>query len=168
MPMTEGPLYDNASRVGEQLYDDFSLIQGLEDPHASDLGGGDHGIMDELMLSIYEGQGLSHIEPNPAPGPPSLDNHPSLTSQLCGLTGDMDPYVLRHYRFDARAEFPFSKLAIRSAQDVEVPVQFLLSKPELSYESKAITSLEGPFTREGLPELSQIVTPDIGERLIQL
>ncbi|OGM42824.1 fungal specific transcription factor domain protein [Aspergillus bombycis] len=167
MPMTESPLYDDASRVGESLYD-FSLVQGLGEPHASDLGRGDHGIMDELMLSIYEGQGLSHIEPNPALCPPSLDNHPSLTSQLCGLTGDMDPYVLQHYRFDAKAEFPFSKLAIRSVQDAEMPVQFLLSKPELSHESKAITSLEAPFAREALPELPQIVAPDIGERLIQL
>ncbi|KAE8422961.1 fungal-specific transcription factor domain-containing protein [Aspergillus pseudocaelatus] len=167
MHMTEGAMHGDAPRVVEQLYD-LSVVQGLEDSHASVLGSGDHGIMDELMLSIYEGQGLSLIEPNPAPGPPSLDNHPSLSSQLCGLTGDMDPYVLRHYRFDARAEFPFSKLAIRSVQNTEIPVQFLLSKPELSNESKAPSSLETPFAKDTLPELSQIVAPEIGERLIQL
>ncbi|KAE8341143.1 hypothetical protein BDV24DRAFT_151339 [Aspergillus arachidicola] len=167
MHMTEGPMQDDAPRVVEQLYD-VSLVRELEDPPASVLGSGDHGIMDELMLSMYEGQGLYPIQPNPALGPPSLDNHPSLSSQLCGLTGDMDPYVLRHYRFDARAEFPFSKLAIRSVQDTEMPVQFLLSKPELSNESKAATSLEAPFAEEALPELSQIVAPEIGERLIQL
>ncbi|KAE8330705.1 hypothetical protein BDV39DRAFT_190336 [Aspergillus sergii] len=166
MHMTEGPMQDDVPRAVEQLYD-MSLVQGLENPPASVLGSGDHGIMDELMLSIYEGQGLSPIQPNPALGP-SLDNHPSLSSQLCGLTGDMDPYVLRHYRFDARGEFPFSKLAIRSVQDTEMPVQFLLSKPELSNESKAATSLEAPFAEEALPELSQIVAPEIGERLIQL
>ncbi|KAF7628392.1 hypothetical protein AFLA_003751 [Aspergillus flavus NRRL3357] len=158
---------DRIPRVVEQLYD-VSLVRGLEDPPTSVLGSGDHGIMDELMLSIYEGQGLSPIQPNPALGPPSLDNHPSLSSQLCGLTGDMDPYVLRHYRFDARAEFPFSKLAIRSVQDAEMPVQFLLSKPELSNESKAASSLEALFAEEALPELSQIVAPEIGERLIKL
>ncbi|BAE55935.1 unnamed protein product [Aspergillus oryzae RIB40] len=167
MHMTEGPMQDDAPRVVEQLYD-VSLVRGLEDPPTSVLGSGDHGIMDELMLSIYEGQGLSPIQPNPALGPPSLDNHPSLSSQLCGLTGDMDPYVLRHYRFDARAEFPFSKLAIRSVQDAEMPVQFLLSKPELSNESKAASSLEALFAEEALPELSQIVAPEIGERLIKL
>lgn len=167
MHMTEGAMHGNSPRVVEQLYD-LSVVQGLEDSHASVLGSGDHGIMDELMLSIYEGQGLSHIEPSPALGPPSLDNHPSLSSQLCGLTGDMDPYVLRHYRFDARAEFPFSKLAIRSVQDTEMPVQFLLSKPELSNESKAPNNLETPFAKDALPELSQIVAPEIGERLIQL
>ncbi|KAE8160060.1 fungal-specific transcription factor domain-containing protein [Aspergillus tamarii] len=167
MHMTEGAMHGDSPRVVEQLYD-LSVVQGLEDSHASVLGSGDHGIMDELMLSIYEGQGLSHIEPSPALGPPPLDNHPSLSSQLCGLTGDMDPYVLRHYRFDARAEFPFSKLAIRSVQDTEMPVQFLLSKPELSNESKAPNSLETPFAKDALPELSQIVAPEIGERLIQL
>ncbi|KAB8272972.1 hypothetical protein BDV30DRAFT_226962 [Aspergillus minisclerotigenes] len=167
MHMTEGPMQDDAPGVVEQLYD-VSLVRGLEDPPASVLGSGDHGIMDELMLSIYEGQGLSPIQPNPALGPPSLDNHPSLSSQLCGLTGDMDPYVLRHYRFDARAEFPFSKLAIRSVQDTEMPVQFLLSKPELSNNSKAATSPEALFAEEALPELSQIVAPEIGERLIKL
>ncbi|KAB8212544.1 hypothetical protein BDV34DRAFT_208264 [Aspergillus parasiticus] len=167
MHMTEGPMQDDSPRVVEQLYD-MSLVRGLEDPPASVLGSGDHGIMDALMLSMYEGQGLSPIQPNPALGPPSLDNHPSLSSQLCGLTGDMDPYVLRHYRFDARAEFPFSKLAIRSVQDTEMPVQFLLSNPELSNESKAATSLAAPFAEEALPELSQIVAPEIGERLIQL
>ncbi|KAE8383725.1 fungal-specific transcription factor domain-containing protein [Aspergillus bertholletiae] len=165
--MTEGPTHDDAPTAGEQLYD-FSMVQGIEDADASVLGSGDHGIMEELMLSIYEGQGLSHIEANAAPGPPSLDNHQAFTSQICGLSGDMDPYVLQHYRFDARAEFVFSKLAIRSVQDTGIPVQFLLSKPELSNESKAITSLETPFTREELPELSQIVAPEIGERLIQL
>ncbi|KAB8227130.1 transcription factor domain-containing protein [Aspergillus alliaceus] len=167
MHMTESPMHAEDPSVGEQLFD-FSLGQGFDDPHASVLGREDHGIMDELMLSMYEGQGLSHIEPNPGLGPPSLDNHPSLTSQLCGLTGDMDPYVLRHYRFDIRSEFLFSKLAIRSVRNTEVPVQFLLSKPELSNESKSLTSLEPPIPGEGLSGLSQIVTPEIGERLIQL
>jgi hypothetical protein len=136
----------------------FDLHRGYEDPQPPvPEGGRDHAIMEELMLSIYEGQGLPHPESHPVPGQVSLDNHASMNLQLCGLTGDMDPYVLRHYRFDAKSEFAFSKLAIRTVQDTGVPVQFLLSKPDLR---------NAPT--EGSLKLSHMVGPDIGERLIQL
>ncbi|OKL57325.1 hypothetical protein UA08_07469 [Talaromyces atroroseus] len=127
----------------------------------------DQFMIDDFMLSIYEGRTLPDVYQGTGSGLNSLDYSP-LTSQVCGLTGDQDPYVLRHYQYDEKSEFVFSKLAIRKVQDGPVPVQFLLSKPELSADSRSQTVLRhGPQTNE-TPSLSEIVPPEVAERLIEL
>ncbi|CRG88315.1 putative transcriptional regulatory protein C105,03c [Talaromyces islandicus] len=134
----------------------------------SDPENADQFMIDDLMLSIYEGRTLPpDVYQGAGNGLHSLDHSP-LTSQVCGLTGDQDPYVLRHYQFDEKSEFVFSKLAIRRVEDGPVPVQFLLSKPELSADSRSQTDLRnGPETKE-TPSLSEIVPPEVAERLIDL
>jgi hypothetical protein len=89
---------------------------------------------------------------------------------LCGLTGDMDPYVLRHYQYNDHSEFLFSKLAIRRVEDGPIPVQFLLSKKELSADSRIQTNLSSrSFVREEDSEVpDEIVPPEVGDRLIEL
>ncbi|KAL2819619.1 fungal-specific transcription factor domain-containing protein [Aspergillus cavernicola] len=111
----------------------------------------DDTMFDDLVQSMYDTQ---------APVlPRSLDNLPDVTAELCGLTGDMDPYVLQHYNYDINSEFAFSKLTIRQVQQSAVPVQFLLSTQELITETQ---------TEAELADINTIVPPEIGERLIRL
>lgn len=124
--------------------------------------------LDDLMLGIYGGRTPSDIYQGAGDGHNSLD-HAALTSQLCGLTGDMDPYVLRHYQFNDKSEFVFSKLAIRRVEEGPVPVQFLLSKPELSADSRSQTDLRNGSQPSETPSRSdEIVPQEVGERLIEL
>ena len=101
----------------------------------------------------------------------SLDCLSDMSPQLCGLTGDMDPYLLRRYQFDENSEFAFSKLTIRAIQDTAMPVQFLLSPNHLSSGSRAETSLEKDYRsaqEANRAELDQLISPGVGNRLIQL
>ncbi|KAL4744048.1 fungal-specific transcription factor domain-containing protein [Aspergillus similis] len=125
----------------------------------------DSAMFDDLLLSMYGTYQPSLLLPNLEGAPRSLDNLPDVTAQLCGLTGDMDPYVLQHYKFDANSEFAFSKLTIRRVQESAVPVQFLLSKQELAAESQAEAELHQHL--EPI-DLSAVVPPEIGGRLIRL
>ncbi|EEA21784.1 hypothetical protein EYB25_006969 [Talaromyces marneffei] len=128
----------------------------------------DQFTLDDLMLGIYGGKTPSDIYQGTGDGHNSLD-HATLTSQLCGLTGDMDPYVLRHYQFNDKSEFAFSKLAIRRVEEGRVPVQFMLSKPELSADSRSQTDLRnGSHASETPSRSDEIVPQEVGERLIEL
>ena len=101
----------------------------------------------------------------------SLDQLPDTTAQLCGLTGDMDPYVLRRYRFNENAEFGFSKLSIRSVQDAAIPAQFLLSPKDLSHESRGEAALDNEDVLSAEDErdkLSSLIPYETGQRLVQL
>lgn len=124
--------------------------------------------LDDLMLSIYDGKTPSDLYPGTGDGHNSLD-YATLTPQVLGLTGDMDPYVLRHYQFNDKSEFAFSKLAIRRVEEGPVPVQFLLSKPELSADSRSQTDLRNESRLSETPSRSdEIVPQEVGERLIEL
>ncbi|KAL3458159.1 fungal-specific transcription factor domain-containing protein [Aspergillus heterothallicus] len=118
----------------------------------------DQTMFDDLFLSLY------NASPAPENAPRSLDHLQDATAQLCGLTGDMDPYVLQHYRFDATSQFAFSKLTIRQVQQSDVPVQFLLSRQELTNEARA----EAELSNTEPTDLDTIVPPEIGDRLIKL
>ncbi|KAL5338361.1 fungal-specific transcription factor domain-containing protein [Aspergillus crustosus] len=125
----------------------------------------DDSMFDDLALSMYDSYQPSIQTAGSETAPRSLDNLPDLTAQLCGLTGDMDPYVLQHYNFDANSEFAFSRLTVRQVEKSAVPVQFLLSKQELTLDSRAETELS-PTT--GITDINIIVPPEIGDRLISL
>lgn len=124
--------------------------------------------LDDLMLGIYGGKTPSDINQETGDGHSSLD-HATLTSQICGLTGDMDPYVLRHYQFNDKNEVVFSKLAIRKVEEGSFPVQFLLSKSELSADSRTQTDLRnGSHASETPSRSDELVPQEVGERLIEL
>lgn len=128
----------------------------------------DQFTLDDLMLGMYGGKTPSDVYQEAGDGHSSLD-HAALTSQLCGLTGDMDPYVLRHYQFNNKNEFVFSKLAIRRVEEGPLPVQFLLSKPELSADSRTQTDLRNGSQASEAPSRSdELVPQEVGERLIEL
>ncbi|KAL4961172.1 transcription factor domain-containing protein [Aspergillus stella-maris] len=93
----------------------------------------------------------------------SLDNLDGITAELCGLTGDMDPFVLQHYSYNADSELAFSKLAVRQVQRSVVPTQFLLSRQEPSSEEAG-----EPGFASAEEALRAIVPPEVGGRLISL
>lgn len=57
------------------------------------------------------------IERNVTPVVNSLDDRSGTNAQYFGLSGESDPYLLRHYRYDAQGEFRFFKLTFRKAAD---------------------------------------------------
>lgn len=141
-----------------QLHSDF--VSGPEDAGQFTL--------DDLMLGIYQGKSPSDTYQGIEDVHNSLD-HAALASQICGLTGDMDPYVLRHYQFNDKSEFVFSKLAIRRVEEGPVPVQFLLSKPEINGDSRFQTDLRSGSQPSETPSQSDPIVPqEVGERLIDL
>jgi hypothetical protein len=89
---------------------------------------------------------------------------PVQTGRYCGLTGDMDPYLLRLYRFNQQSVFPFKKLTVRSIDAGQLPIQFL---QDIGDDSQT-----GPHVMEqdeiSRAELDAIVPRSIGQRLISL
>lgn len=82
------------------------------------------------------------------------------TSMVCGLTGDMDPYLMQRYKFDSDNNFVFKRLTVRSmSQDVH-PVQLLVSN--------AIGALDKTANDTIRDHLERLVSPDVGIRLISL
>lgn len=92
------------------------------------------------------------------------ENLPVQTGRYCGLTGDMDPYLLRLYRFNHQSVFPFKKLTVRSIDAGQLPIQFLQDIGDDLNTSTSTTERDGA-SRE---ELDAIVPRSIGERLISL
>lgn len=93
-----------------------------------------------------------------------LEHLPVQTGRYCGLTGDMDPYLLRLYRFNHQSVFPFKKLTVRSIDAGQLPIQFLQDIGDDLNTSTSTTERDGA-SRE---ELDAIVPRSIGERLISL
>ncbi|EMD62609.1 hypothetical protein COCSADRAFT_173048 [Bipolaris sorokiniana ND90Pr] len=71
------------------------------------------------------------------------------TSIVCGLTGDMDPYLLQRYNVGPDDNFVFKRLAVRSVRQNIHPVQLLHNH-----------SLR--------KQLEKLVSPDVGVKLISL
>jgi hypothetical protein len=104
----------------------------------------------------------------PASAKRQLDETDSLNPQLLGYSADMDPYLLRHYRYDASGSFKFKQLTIQSACSGDTPTQFLLSQPEqfsFSRQEMGLSQHPHSIQRE---ELETLVSVDTGVRLISL
>ncbi|KAH0328936.1 hypothetical protein KCU71_g842, partial [Aureobasidium melanogenum] len=102
----------------------------------TDAGQGDFWL-DQAMLDI-DMQAYNYINtpPEAAAIPQGASRSPTSTQQemfkiACGLTGDMDPYVMQRYNFDSNNNFVFKRLTVQSmSQDIH-PVQLLAyNQPE--------------------------------------
>jgi hypothetical protein len=89
---------------------------------------------------------------------------PVHTGRYCGLTGDMDPYLLRLYWYNRQSVFPFKKLTVRSIDSGQLPIQFLQDIGEDPHTG-TLTIEPDDASRA---ELDAIVPRPIGERLISL
>lgn len=89
---------------------------------------------------------------------------PIQDGRYCGLTGDMDPYLLRLYRFNEHSVFPFKKLTVRSIDAGRLPVQFL----QTIKDESEITSPIPDTDDASRSEVESIVPHLVGVRLISL
>jgi hypothetical protein len=123
--------------------------------------------LDQAMMDLGS-QAFDHMDASPndvtaaqAGVRPSIPpQEVETTSMVCGLTGDMDPYLMQRYNFDSDNNFVFKRLTVRSMlQDVH-PVQLLVNNTTGDVDETANVT-----ARDHLEEL---VSPDIGIRLISL
>ncbi|KAE8869289.1 hypothetical protein PTNB73_04342 [Pyrenophora teres f. teres] len=124
--------------------------------------------LDQAMIDM-DVQAFNHINTSPndasvhhlgLPSPSALGSE--TTSVLCGLTGDMDPYLMQRYKFGPDNNFVFKRLAVRSMTQHIHPVQMLVSNivdmgDEISQNSHSFRQ-----------QLEKLVSPDVGVRLISL
>jgi hypothetical protein len=97
-----------------------------------------------------------------------LDATNSLNPQILGYSGDMDPYLLQHYYYNASGTFKFKQLTIQSVASGSVPTHFLLSQPELFSFSRQEMGLSPTLHNVYREELETLVSVDTGTRLIAL
>ena len=119
----------------------------------------------------------------------SLDERPGYSSQLIGLSSDIDPFLLRHYQYDARDTFRMFGLDFRKVIDdinmqepaassqssqipaSDIPVQFAMTNEEICEEDVKIIDKDfsGSNTEaEDHALLYKIVPIDFGSRLLRL
>ncbi|EFQ34589.1 fungal specific transcription factor domain-containing protein [Colletotrichum graminicola] len=97
-----------------------------------------------------------------------IEYPPGANPQLLGLSGDMDPLLLRHYRTDESGMFGFKELAIHSVQDSSMPCQFLLSQQSIFSRRRDECGVDRPTEDALSAQLARIVPAAVGARLITL
>ncbi|KAL2812918.1 hypothetical protein BDW59DRAFT_35404 [Aspergillus cavernicola] len=106
----------------------------------------------------------------------SLDKREGFSCQYFGLSGESDPYLLRHFRFPSDGETRFFKVHFRSLaaegridDSRQLPVHFMVSSDELGNAMKSETT----FGHESPPDcvrsrLDRMVSTEDGQRLVGL
>lgn len=97
-----------------------------------------------------------------------LDDDAAETPVLLGSSGDMDPFLLRDYQYDASGNFHFKNLDIQSMATRVRPTQFLLAQPSIFATAREETGSDGYSAHSQRENLEVIVPEDIGHRLIDL
>ncbi|KAK2049492.1 fungal-specific transcription factor domain-containing protein [Colletotrichum somersetense] len=97
-----------------------------------------------------------------------IEYPPGANPQLLGLSGDMDPLLLRHYRIDESGIFGFKELAIHSMQDSSMQCQFLLSQQSIFSRRREECGTERPSVDALSGQLANIIPTAVGARLITL
>ncbi|EXJ85372.1 hypothetical protein A1O1_05736 [Capronia coronata CBS 617.96] len=138
--------------------------------------------------------------PNPggdqSPRIRSINDIEGFSAQYFGLSGESDPYLLKHIKYDGNHERRYFKVHFRKAADAreppqldrrgderaagtpaeqpaeafgEVPVQFMMTAEELTQEEGKDTAFRPDVSQEALrKELDALVGPENGIRLINL
>jgi hypothetical protein len=141
----------------------------------------------DVSLHIFEWepgrediQGLTHVVPSSSPlkssmdaGVHSLDDLEGHSAQYFGLSGESDPYLLRHFRWDENGERQFIRVHFRNVlannDTKEIPIHFALSKDELAKETKLETTISRDSSKGTARErLDKLIRPEDGRRLIAL
>lgn len=121
----------------------------------------------------------------------SLDWREGFSHQLIGLSSELDPYLLRHYKYDATDTYSGYRLHYRKAMEDarsrpydhnpptgqprlpagDFPVQFVLNDGDIWKED--VEAMErilagGSVERDDLEYVNRLVPVDIGSRLVTL
>ncbi len=104
-------------------------------------------------------------------GEPSLDLQSSSNSQIVGMSGESDPYLLSRYRYDRYNEAVFQSIRIRKMADGpglanSIPTFFTIQHNALAAKAQPLekTETQEQYRRE----VEDMVSDDIGRRLIRL
>lgn len=140
----------------------FTALDASIDAHLAEESIGD------LLLPS---QPAYHIPERPTPQAiQTLDGLKGFSSQVIGTSGESDPWLLRHCKFNDHGFLPFHLVHFRNAGgvplDEKIPVHFLVAADHLYEPAKAETR----FPREGLArdELNALVPLECGQRLVAL
>ena len=102
-------------------------------------------------------------------GSMSLDDRAGYNCQLFGWSAESDPYLLKHYQFDANEEFKFIRLTFRKIANQEVPIMFVQSMNSLGQSSiNELLDVGFPTPNLDYDLLHRIISPSVGRRLIRL
>ncbi|KAH9232378.1 hypothetical protein K456DRAFT_1750790 [Colletotrichum gloeosporioides 23] len=88
--------------------------------------------------------------------------------QFMGLSSDMDPLLVRHYRFDDMGMYGFKELAIHSVQESPIPCQFLISQQSLFARRREEAGLSKGQEDSLRKELHNVIPLKVGRRLVRL
>ncbi|KAK2053111.1 fungal-specific transcription factor domain-containing protein [Colletotrichum caudatum] len=97
-----------------------------------------------------------------------IEYPPGANPQMLGLSGDMDPLLLRHYRIDESGMFGFKELAIHSMQGSPMPCQFLLSQQFIFSRRRDECGAERPSEGALSGQLAKVIPTAVGARLVTL
>ena len=119
----------------------------------------------------------------------SLDERPGYSFQLIGMSGETDPFLLRHYQYDTRDTFRMFGLDFRKVVDDinmpgpavsslssqipagDIPIQFVMTNEEICEEDVKIIDKDfSGFSTEAEDHdlLYKLVPVDLGSRLLKL
>lgn len=100
----------------------------------------------------------------------TLDGLKGFSSQVIGASGESDPWLLRHCKFDDHGFLPFHLVHFRNAGgvplDEKIPVHFLVTADQLYEAAKEETRY--PHTGSRRDELNALVPLQSGQRLVSL
>ncbi|KAL4992187.1 hypothetical protein BDW68DRAFT_197392 [Aspergillus falconensis] len=101
----------------------------------------------------------------------TLDLLPGVSAQLMGSSGESDPFLLRHCKFDDYGFLHFHRVRFRNAGGVplneKIPVHYLVSDNAL-YESTTTSTRAAAGYPTLRQELDALVPADHGQRLVSL
>ncbi|CAG8216873.1 unnamed protein product [Penicillium olsonii] len=112
-----------------------------------------------------------HLPERPTPQAiQTLDGLRGVSAQLIGASGESDPWLLRHCKFDANGLLLFHQVHFRNAggvpRDEKIPVHFLVTTDELYDSAKETTKYHNIASRRD--EVNSLVSPECGRRLVLL
>ncbi len=120
----------------------------------------------------------------------SLDSRKGYSNQLIGLSCESDPFLLRHYYYNAYDTYPMFRLDFRKVKDEEntqkvpknpsdelshpptgyPPIQFVMTNEDIWKDSLTAAEgiLSGSTEKDDLELLKKLVPPDLGSQLLKL
>ncbi|KAL2836943.1 fungal-specific transcription factor domain-containing protein [Aspergillus pseudoustus] len=138
-------------------------------------------LLQDLAGSEFLNSFNNQVQHSPIPEAPmasvrSLDKLDGFSSQYFGLSGESDPYLLRHFRFLSDGQTQFFKVHFRSlavegetGNSAQPPVQFMVSSDELGNAMKSETTFGNLSPPDSAHDrLENMVAPEEGRRLVGL
>lgn len=117
----------------------------------------------DLAPPVFYDPGIQHVR--------SIETLDQFNVQLCGTSAELDPWLLRHCRFDEVGMRPHGKIRIRNVGGVPiddmVPVHFTVVDDAL-YDMAESQSGRAHSLHHRRQELDSLVSPNMGLRLIAL